>query len=69
MTNYAAQIVANVVIAVIAGDYEWANANLDGTWVDCTCGENPCASPNYTYDPMTQDFSAPIYPPEPVEPL
>lgn len=34
--SYAAKIEQQLVTEIIVGDYEWANENLGGTWVDCT---------------------------------
>ena len=59
MIEYAAQLNGNIVGEVIVGNYQWAIDNLGGVWVDCTCGENPCASPGYIYDEKTQTFSQP----------
>ena len=50
MTQYAAQINAGIVTQIIVGDYVWANENLDGEWIDCTCGDNPCAGINWTWN-------------------
>ena len=65
MSEYAAQLNDNLVIDVIVGNYEWAIENLGGEWVDCTCGDNPCAGIGYTYDPTTETFIAP----EPTTPI
>lgn len=35
MNTYAACVEDGVVTNVIVGTAEWANANLDGVWVDC----------------------------------
>jgi len=59
MSEYAAQLNNNIVSQVIVGNYEWAIENLGGVWVDCTCGENPCASIGYIYDPTNETFSEP----------
>lgn len=64
MNSYAAEVNTGTVSQVIVGDFVWANENLNGEWVDCTCGDNPCAAPGYTYDPATETFTAP---PAPVE--
>ena len=50
MIEYAAEISTGVVTAIIVGDYVWANENLEGEWVDCTCGEYPCAGVGYTWN-------------------
>jgi hypothetical protein len=67
MKSYAAEVSTGTVSQVIVGDFVWANENLSGVWVDCTCGDNPCAAPGYTYDATTEDFVAPVAPevPEP----
>ena len=67
MTEYAAEISTGLVSQIIVGNYVWANENLNGEWVDCTCGDEPCAGVGYTYDPATETFSAPP-PPDPLEP-
>jgi hypothetical protein len=64
MIEYAAQLNDNIVQQVIVGNYEWATDNVGGIWVDCTCGDNPCASISYIYDPVTETFTAP---PAPIE--
>ena len=70
--QYFAQINAdNIVtdVAVVHADYMAENPDLyPGTWVE-TFFDLPTktyAGIGYTYDAMTQDFSAPIYIPEPV---
>lgn len=60
MSEYAAELNGNIVGEVIVGNYEWAIENLGGVWVDCTCGDSPCASIGYLYDPETQEFSQPV---------
>jgi hypothetical protein len=70
MTAYAAQLNNNMVEDVIVGNFEWAIENLGGEWVDCTCGDKPCAGIGFTYNPITQTFTPPpvsVYPeiPEP----
>ena len=35
MRTYAACVEDGVVTNVIVGAADWANANLDGVWVDC----------------------------------
>ena len=61
MTQYAAQILDNIVTWVILGSAEWANENLEGDWVDCTTENNePAASEGFTYDATTQTFTAPL---------
>jgi len=67
MTEYAAEISTGTVSQVIVGNYIWANENLAGTWVDCTCGGKPCAGIGYNYDSTTGTFSAPPSP-TPIEP-
>ena len=57
MTQYAAEINGTLVVQVIVGDYVWANENLDGDWIDCTCGDNPCAGIGWTWNGT--DFVAP----------
>lgn len=64
MIEYAAQLNGNIVGEVIVGSYQWAIENLGGVWVNCTCGDNPCASPGYLYDPATETFSPPPTPTE-----
>jgi len=62
MIEYAAQLNGNIVGEVIVGNYEWAIENLGGVWVNCTCGDNPCASIGYIYDAATETFSPPPTP-------
>lgn len=62
MTEYAAQINAGIVSEIIVGTYVWANENLSGVWVDCTCGEQPCAGVGYTWDGT--NFAPPVVEPE-----
>lgn len=62
MIEYAAQLNGNIVGEVIVANYEWAIENLGGNWVDCTCGDNPCASIGYIYNSATQTFSPPPSP-------
>ena len=57
MTQYAAEINGTLVVQVIVGDYVWANENLDGDWIDCTCGDNPCAGIGWTWNGT--DFAPP----------
>ena len=57
MTQYAAEINGTLVVQVIVGDYVWANENLNGDWIDCTCGDNPCAGIGWTWNGT--DFVAP----------
>jgi len=59
MIEYSAQIINNIVGEVIVGNYLWAIENIGGVWVDCTCGDNPCASSGYLYDPETKTFTQP----------
>lgn len=61
MTEYAAQINAGIVSEIIVGNYIWANENLAGEWVDCTCGEQPCAGVGYTWDGT--NFAPPVVEP------
>ena len=67
MKNYCALLVENVVTEIIVGDYVWANENLDGEWVDCSNNGELTVAIGYTYDPDTQEFTAPPTI-EPVEP-
>lgn len=60
MSNYAAKIVDEIVEEVIVGDYVWANANLDGNWVDCTNDGEIIAGIGYTYNLTTGIFAPPI---------
>jgi hypothetical protein len=57
MSEYAAQIDAGIVSNIIVGNYVWANENLEGEWVDCTCGDDPCAGIGWTWNGT--DFVAP----------
>ena len=50
MTQYAAEISTGIVTQIIVGDYIWANENLDGEWVDCTCDGEPCAGIGWTWN-------------------
>jgi hypothetical protein len=59
MKTYAAQIKENVVTEIIVGDYEWANENLEGEWVDCTEDNELIAGVGYNYDAKTNQFIAP----------
>lgn len=59
MKNYCALLVQNVVTEIIVGDYVWANENLDGEWIDCTNDGELTVAIGYTYDPDTQEFTAP----------
>jgi len=59
MKKYCALIIENVVSEIIVGDYVWANNNLGGEWVDCTTNGELIVAIGYTYDPDTQEFSAP----------
>jgi len=70
--QYFAQINADNVVTdvhVVHADYMAANPDrYTGIWVETffdTAGKT-YAGIGYTYDPATQDFSAPIYIPEPV---
>jgi len=58
VTQYAAEINGTLVVQVIVGDYVWANENLDGDWIDCTCGDNPCAGIGWTWNGT--EFIAPV---------
>lgn len=60
MSEYAAQIKANIVEDVIVANYEWAIENIGGEWVDCTNGDKPSAGVGFTYDPATETFAAPV---------
>jgi hypothetical protein len=60
MSEYAAQLVTNIVTEIIVGNYVWANDNLDGDWVDCTNDGELIAGVGYTYDADTKDFVAPV---------
>jgi len=69
--TYFAQIDKNIVTDVAVTSAEFMAANPDryqGVWVETFIGVagKTYAGIGYTYDPMTQDFSAPIYIPEPV---
>jgi hypothetical protein len=66
MTNYAAEISTGTVNEIIVGNYVWANENLNGEWVDCTCGDQPCAGIGYAYNAETETFSPPP-PPTPLD--
>jgi hypothetical protein len=59
MTEYAAQLIENVVEDVIVANYEWAIEKIGGEWVDCTDGDKPSAGIGFTYDPATETFSPP----------
>jgi hypothetical protein len=63
MSEYAAEISTGTVTDVIVGNYVWANENLDGEWVDCTNDGDLIVGIGYTYDPATQEFTAPPIPP------
>lgn len=62
MSKYAAEISIGVVSEIIVGNYVWANENLSGEWVDCTCGDEPCAGIGYTWNGT--DFVAPVFEPD-----
>jgi hypothetical protein len=62
MTIYAAEVSTGAVNEIIVGDYVWANENLNGDWVDCTCDDSPCAGVGYVYDLTTETFSPPPAP-------
>ena len=68
--TYFAQIVENIVVNVIVITQEFLDANTDiytGTWVE-TFIDHPnktYAGIGYTYDPITNDFTAPQPEPEP----
>lgn len=63
MTEYSAEISTGTITELIVGNYIWANENLEGEWVDCTCGDQPCAGIGWTWDGT--DFVAPPEPPLP----
>lgn len=67
MTEYAAQLIDNIVQQIIVGNYVWANENLNGEWVDCTDDGELTIGIGYIYDPATETFSAPL-PQSPIEP-
>jgi hypothetical protein len=67
MTEYAAELLQNIVDQIIVGNYIWANENLSGEWVDCTDNGDLTIAIGYIYDPATETFSAPP-PPTPIEP-
>jgi hypothetical protein len=62
MIKYAAEISTGFVNQIIVGNFVWANENLNGKWVDCTCGDEPCAGMGWGWD--GENFTEP-----PVEPL
>ena len=62
MSEYAAEIISNIVKRIIVGNYVWANENLDGEWVDCTDNGELTIAIGYIYDPITETFSAPPKP-------
>jgi hypothetical protein len=62
MSEYAAQLVENIVTEIIVGNYVWANNNLDGDWVDCTNDGELVAGIGYTYDVELHEFVAPVIP-------
>lgn len=66
MSEYAAQLLQNIVQEIIVGNYIWANDNLDGEWVDCTQDGELIAGIGYIYDPATETFTAPPVP-EPID--
>jgi hypothetical protein len=59
MSEYAAEISTGIVSEIIVGNYEWANDNLTGEWVDCTDDGNLTIAVGYSYDSATQEFVAP----------
>lgn len=62
--NYCAQVVNGSVVAIIVGDYEWTQANLEGDWHDL--GPEPLeVGIGWLYDSTSNTFSAPPPPPEP----
>jgi len=72
--TYFAQIENNIVtdVAVVSAKFMAANQEQYlGVWVETFINlpTKTYAGIGYTYDPITQDFSAPIYIPGPVEPL
>jgi len=58
MTEYAAQLVNNIVYQIIVGNHVWANENLEGEWVDCTVNNDLVIGIGYTWNGV--DFVAPI---------
>ena len=68
MKTYSALLVQNLVTEIIVGDYVWANENLDGEWVDCSNNGELTVAIGWTYDPDTQEFTAPptVEPDEPI---
>jgi hypothetical protein len=59
MSEYAAEISTSIVSEIIVGNYEWANENLTGEWVDCTADGELIAGVGYTYDATTGTFTPP----------
>ena len=62
MAHYAFIDDSSIVTEVIVGNYVWANENLAGEWVNCTCGNEPCAGIGYTWNGT--DFVAPVVEPD-----
>lgn len=60
MSDYTAEISTGIVSQIIVGDYVWANANLDGEWVDCTTDGDLIIGIGYTWDGNI--FAAPVIP-------
>lgn len=68
--TYFAQIVENIVVNVIVITQQFLDANTDiytGTWVETfyDAPNKTYAGIGYTYDPITNDFTAPQPEPEP----
>ena len=56
--NYCAEIVNNVCVAVVVGDFEWVNSQLPGKWIDL--GNGPLTvGPGDIYNPKTKTFTTP----------
>ena len=72
-TQYFAQINSEYVVTDVAVvQREFLEANPDryqGTWVETFIGKagKTYAGVGFTYDPDTQDFTAPPAPPAPIE--
>jgi hypothetical protein len=60
MSEYAAQLVENVVQEIIVGSHVWAKENLGGQWVDCADNGELIAGIGYTYDVELHEFVAPV---------
>jgi hypothetical protein len=59
--NYVAQMNSGTVTQIIVGDYDWAVAHLAGVWHDLG-GEPLTVGIGYTYDAVTDTFTAPPTP-------